>query len=106
MKNGVHMKKSLSCVLISSVFALSACHEKSPAKDSSLAPGAPGAASHWSYSGKTGIGTSYEQYTDGQYKDTGSTGKISKVWFSLAQGVLTETMFGLIHEAQIQEVQF
>jgi len=93
---------------MSSVFALSACHENFPAKNSTstVAPGAPGAASHWSYSGKTGIGTSYEQYTNGQYQDTGSTGKISKVWFSLAQGVLTETMFGLIHEAQIQEVQF
>ncbi len=112
MKNGVHMKKSLSCIVISSALALSACHEKSPATDSTtaissaVAPGAPGSASHWSYSGKTGIGTSYERYTDGQYKDNGTSGKISKVWFSLAQGVLTETMFGLIHEAQIQEVQF
>jgi len=107
MKNGVHMKKSLSCILISSVIALSACDNKSTTPTAaSIAPGAPGSASHWSYSGKTGIGTSYEQYTQGQYQDSGSTGKISKVWFSLAQGVLTETMFGLIHEAQIQEAQF
>lgn len=110
MKNGVHMKKSLSCILISSVIALSACDNKSATTSAvsapSIAPGAPGSASHWSYSGKTGIGTSYEQYTQGQYQDSGSTGKISKVWFSLAQGILTETMFGLIHEAQIQEAQF
>ncbi len=71
-----------------------------------VAPGFPGGKSHWSYAGKSGIGTSYEHYTDGQYKDTGATGKISKVWFSLAQGIITETMFGLIHEAQLQEVQF
>jgi glucoamylase len=102
------MKKTFSFLILSSVFALSACQENFPTQDSAtaIAPGAPGAASHWSYSGKTGIGTSYEQYTNGQYQDSGSTGKISKVWFSLAQGVLTETMFGLIHEAQIQEVQF
>ncbi len=103
------MKKSLSCILISSVIALSACGNKSTtplATSPLIAPGAPGSASHWSYSGKTGIGTSYEQYTQGQYQDSGSTGNISKVWFSLAQGILTETMFGLIHEAQIQEAQF
>lgn len=90
---------------------LSACKDNpsTPATTSTTnttAPGAPGTAAHWSYAGKTGIGTSYEQYTQGQYQDTGSSGKISKVWFSLAQGVLTETMFGLIHEAQIQEAQF
>ena len=89
------------------ICALSACHKNETKENRYItAPGAPGAASHWSYSGKTGIGTSYEQYTNGQYQDTGATGKISKVWFSLAQGVLTETMFGLIHEAQIQEVEF
>ena len=71
-----------------------------------VAPGAPGAPSHWSYAGKTGIGTSYEQYNHNQYQDGGSTGKVSKVWFSLAQGIITETMFGLIHEAQLQEMQF
>ncbi|WP_189414965.1 glucan 1,4-alpha-glucosidase [Cellvibrio zantedeschiae] len=105
------MKKRLSCLLISSLIGLSACkdtasHSSGTATANDIAPGAPGAASHWSYSGKNGIGTSYEQYTQGQYQDTGSSGKISKVWFSLAQGVLTETMFGLIHEAQIQEAQF
>lgn len=101
------MKKRLSCLLISSAIALFACNEHStkPNPSASVAPGAPGVASHWSYAGKTGIGTSYEQYTHGRYDDNGATGKISKVWFSIAQGILTETMFGLIHEAQIQEAQ-
>lgn len=111
MKNGAHMNKRLSCLLISSLVALSACKDSPSSKAPSIpaqavAPGAPGTASHWSYAGKNGIGTSYEQYTNGQYQDGGASGKISKVWFSLAQGVLTETMFGLIHEAQIQEAQF
>lgn len=101
------MKKRLSCLLISSAIALFACNEhgSKPNPSTSVAPGAPGVASHWSYAGKTGIGTSYEQYTNGRYDDAGTTGKISKVWFSIAQGILTETMFGLIHEAQIQEAQ-
>ena len=71
-----------------------------------IAPGAPGLPSVWSYAGKTGIGTSYETYTNNQYHDQGKSRKISKVWFSVAQGILTETMYGLIHEAQVKEMQF
>jgi glucoamylase len=101
------MKKKILALLVSGSFLLSACSENSSTSPSqSIAPGAPGNPAVWSYSGKTGIGTSYEQYTDGAYKDTGATGTISKVWFSIAEGVLTETMFGLIHEAQLQELQF
>jgi glucoamylase len=60
----------------------------------------------WAYAAKTGIGTSYEAYENGTYRDGGRTGAISKVWFSLAGGVLTETMYGLIHHAQIRQLQF
>ncbi len=70
------------------------------------APGAPGASSTWTYAGKTGIGTSYEQYSNKQYSDSGPTSTISKVWFSLAQGIVTETAYGEIHEAQIKDLQF
>ncbi|HEA16452.1 MAG TPA: glucan 1,4-alpha-glucosidase [Pseudoalteromonas prydzensis] len=70
------------------------------------APGAPGAEPFWAYSGKTGIGTSFEQYQDGQYSDSAATGTVSKVWFSIAKGMITETMFGLIHQAQIKDMQF
>lgn len=71
-----------------------------------FSPGAPGADPTWAYSGKTGIGTSYEQYLRGAYSDAAPTGAVSKVWFSIAQGVVTETMFGLIHEAQIKDMAF
>lgn len=71
-----------------------------------IAPGAPGQKPVWSYGGKTGIGTSYETYSNKQFSDNGETGKISKVWFSIAKGIVTETMFGLIHEAQLKEMQF
>ena len=67
---------------------------------------APGAPSTWAYAAKTGVGASYEAYVDGAYKDGGRTGTVSKVWFSIADGVLTETMYGLIHEAQIKQMRF
>lgn len=82
--------------LLAGALSLAAC-EDVEAPD--MAPGAPGAASTWAYSGKTGIGTSYEAY------DEALTGPVSKTWFSLTQGVLTETMFGLIHEAQLKDLE-
>jgi len=60
---------------------------------------APPAGPVWAYSAKTGVGTAYEPYVDGK-----SPGR-SKVWFSIAGGMLTETMYGLIHEAQIRSAQ-
>lgn len=71
----------------------------------SQAPGAPGIAPTWAFAGKTGIGTAYEPYVDGQYQASGAN-PVSKVWFSVAQGILTETMYGLIHNAQLKELQF
>ena len=71
-----------------------------------VAPDAPGAATTWSSAAKTGVGASYEAYVDGQYRDGGPTGAVSHVWFSIADGVLTETMYGLIHEAQIKSLRF
>ncbi len=65
----------------------------------------PGQASGWAYAGKQGIGASYEAYKNYQHTDKSSTGVVSKVWFSLAQGIVTETTYGRIHEAQIRELQ-
>ncbi|MDE2488363.1 MAG: glucan 1,4-alpha-glucosidase, partial [Alphaproteobacteria bacterium] len=56
------------------------------------------ASGTWSYAGKTGIGTAYADY--------GPSRAASRVWFSIAHGVLTETMYGLIHQAQLREVSF
>jgi glucoamylase len=104
------MKKNLLTLVVSSSLLLSSCSDHSSTSSSApsdvIAPGAPGNSSVWAYAGKTGIGTSFEQYTNGAYSDLGASGTISKVWFSVAQGVLTETMYGLIHEAQLQELQF
>ncbi|MBU2225349.1 MAG: glucan 1,4-alpha-glucosidase, partial [Gammaproteobacteria bacterium] len=103
------MKSSLRLSLLASALTLAACQpatDSIDAKNQAVAPGAPGEASTWSFAGKTGIGTSYEQYLAGQYQDKAATGAVSKVWFSLANGVVTETMSGLIHQAQLRELQF
>ncbi|RZJ91824.1 MAG: glucan 1,4-alpha-glucosidase, partial [Brevundimonas sp.] len=78
----------------------------SPLVVAPVAPGAPGAVATWASAAKTGAGASYEAYVNGRYQDGGPTGAVSKVWFSLADGVLTETMYGLIHEAQIKSLRF
>ncbi|MFA7310921.1 MAG: glycoside hydrolase family 15 protein [Shewanella sp.] len=89
----------------SSTASTSEIDSQPQAQEQSIAPGAPGKAPTWAFSGKTGIGTSYEPYTQGQYQDSVQN-PVSRVWFSLAQGILTETMYGLIHNAQLKELQF
>ncbi len=101
------MLKSLFLFTFLSLVAfLSACGQP-PSKPlaNNVAPGAPGREPTWAFAGKTGVGTSYEVYEDKQYSDNAATGEVSKVWFSIAKGVITETMFGLIHEAQIKDMQ-
>lgn len=101
----VKFRKTLLSIMIGAIGVCQAVLA-APQSTVSVAPGAPGAAPYWSYSGKTGIGTSYEQYDkDGPYGQKATTGVGSKVWFSLAKGVVTETMYGLIHQAQFRELQ-
>lgn len=107
------MRILCSSFLLGSLALLTGCDSSpkeasTPGKTASalVAPGAPGDKPVWAFSGKTGIGTSYEAYRDGHYHDNASTGTVSKVWFSLAEGIITETMYGMIHEAQIKDIQF
>ena len=109
------MRISCCSLLLGSLVLLAGCDQtatentgSSPTdnQSSQVAPGAPGKTPVWAFSGKTGIGTSYEAYHQGRYQDAATTGTVSKVWFSLAEGIITETMYGLIHEAQIRDVQF
>ncbi|WP_420832827.1 glycoside hydrolase family 15 protein [Shewanella litorisediminis] len=97
---------------IAAALGVSAC-EKAPAPQEPIdakaavkvAPGAPGNTPLWAFAGKTGIGTSYEPYVDGAYAGTAQN-PVSRVWYSVANGVLTETMYGLIHNAQLRELSF
>lgn len=100
--------KLTQLIAITSLAAISACdssNSNSPSQPSVSAPGAPGDKPNWAFAGKTGIGTSYEQYINGEYTANEKTGEVSKVWFSIAEGVLTETMYGLIHQAQLKDMQ-
>lgn len=94
----MHIFKSL-------ILAGAAASVLTGAANAQTAPGAPGETPTWAYAAKVGAGTAYEAYVDGAYRDGGPTGTVSKVWFSIADGVLTETMYGLIHEAQIKQVR-
>ena len=104
------MKKLNTITTSLLMLGLTACGAQQEPSNSSVmqvsAPGAPGAEPFWAYAGKTGIGTSFEQYQNGHYNDEAPTGEVSKVWFSIAKGMITETMFGLIHQAQIKDMQF
>ncbi|KZN68283.1 glucan 1,4-alpha-glucosidase [Pseudoalteromonas luteoviolacea CPMOR-1] len=99
--------KKLSCLSLALIAAgLIGCGSATNTQQIEAAPGAPGDKPFWTYSDKTGIGTSYEAYKNGQYANDAQTGEVSKVWFSIAKGMITETMFGLIHQAQIRDMQF
>ncbi len=57
-----------------------------------LAPGGPGKDAHWSTAGKQAIGT--------------SASLDSKVWFTLAQGVMTEVYYPNVTVANVETLQF
>lgn len=72
----------------------------------SESPGRPGLPPHWASARKMGVGTSYEAYDlDGKYSPFSRTAPISRVWFTLADGVLTETYFPTIDMAQSQQTE-
>ena len=104
------MKKLNTITTSLLMLGLTACGAQQEPSNSAVmqvsAPGAPGADPFWAYAGKTGIGTSFEQYQNGHYSDEAPSGEVSKVWFSIAKGMITETLFGLIHQAQIKDMQF
>ncbi|MBI2260323.1 MAG: glucan 1,4-alpha-glucosidase [Caulobacterales bacterium] len=107
------MRLTSSLLAGAALLALGACATAAPDSPAAplpvtagVAPGAPGDTPTWVNAAKTGAGASYEAYVDGQYRDGGATGEVSRVWFSIADGVLTETMYGLIHEAQIKQLRF
>jgi glucoamylase len=61
----------------------------------------------WSAGNKQIFGTSYETYDSTlQYSDRSSTAPISKVWFTGAQGVLTELYWPTLDTAQVRDSQF
>ncbi len=108
--NGEILMKKLHLFLFITTLSF-ACGLPASVYAAGTAFGAPGMDGVWNRASKTGIGTSYEKYAtapDGtmSYRDDGPSGPISKIWFSVADGIITETAYGLIHENQIKDVQF
>ncbi|HQU90879.1 MAG TPA: hypothetical protein PLK77_01205, partial [Pyrinomonadaceae bacterium] len=79
---------TLSLVLLG--FLVVSCHFR--AVSQTTAPGAPGQDAQWLSAGKQAIGT--------------SANPESKVWFTLANGVLTEVMYPNVQTANVQMLQF
>ena len=63
-----------------------------PSSTGNSAFGRPGIAPTWSISSKNGVGTAYST--------------ASRVWFSLARGILTEIYYPTIDRPQIRDAQF
>lgn len=59
------------------------------------APGAPGIAHFWAPALKQAVGTAYEP-----------AGARSNLWFTIAQGIITEVFYPTIDHAQVGDLQF
>lgn len=103
------MKHMIAPVILGAALILTGCSAATNGEAGAplmAAPGAPGAPAKWSNAEKVAIGTSYEAYDGaGAYSEQSPTAPLSKVWFSLTEDRITEVMWGLIHEAQIREIQ-
>src|SRR6185312_4380438 len=73
-------------------FYLCKCMASDPSVSQGSAPGQPGISPTWSNSSKDGVGTAYAVS--------------SRVWFTLAQGIVTEAYYPTIDRPQIRDAQF
>ena len=83
------LNKNLAIVIVQ-LFLLIFCITKAEAQ--TLAPGAPGKDAQWATAGKQAVGT--------------SANLESKVWFTLAQGVMTEVYYPDVTVANVHLLQF
>lgn len=61
----------------------------------------------WSSAIKQGFGTAYEAYdNDNRYSGNSATAPLSRVWFTVAEGVLTEVYWPTIDTPQVRDSQF
>lgn len=61
----------------------------------------------WSSGNKEFFGTSYESYDDRlRYSDKSSTSPISRVWFTGAEGIVTEVFWPQLDRKQVKDSQF
>lgn len=61
----------------------------------------------WSSANKDAFGTAFEDYDSGfHYSKSSPTAPISRVWFTAAQGILTECYWPTVDTPQIRDSQF
>ena len=61
----------------------------------------------WSSGIKQAFGTAYESYdSDGAYSAQSPTAPVSRTWFTVADGVLTEAYWPVLDRPQIRDLQF
>lgn len=71
------------------------------------APGDGMLVGFWSSGVKQFVGTAYEAYDrDNRYSGRSPTAPLSKVWFTGAQGVITEVFWPTVDTAQVRDHQF
>ena len=63
--------------------------------------------SSWAAGGKEAFGTAFEAYDeDGAYSARSATAPISRVWFTVAQGVASEIYWPTLDRKQIRDIQY
>lgn len=80
------------CLKLLLVLLLFQAHPAQAQSSNNLAPGAPGKDAHWESAGKEAVGT--------------SASLDSKVWFTLAGGVMTEVYYPTVDVANVRLLQF
>ena len=78
----------LTALVVMTLGASRVTQDRTPA----VAPGAPGANATWTNGNKQGVGT--------------STAAVSKVWFTLGDGVLTEAYYPTVDKANLRALEF
>lgn len=70
------------------------------------APHGPTQPSNWASGVKQAFGTAYEDYdADNLYSGASPTAPLSKVWFTAAQGILSEVYWPTIDQPQVRDSQ-
>ncbi|MBI4405943.1 MAG: hypothetical protein HY537_17420 [Deltaproteobacteria bacterium] len=90
---------------VSSVFG-GPLRPKGTADFKTKAFGGPGIPFSWATSAKQGVGTAYEAYDSALgFSKSSSTAPISRVWFTIARGILTEVYYPRVDTAQTRDTQ-
>ncbi|HEV2912494.1 MAG TPA: glucan 1,4-alpha-glucosidase [Pyrinomonadaceae bacterium] len=96
LRNGIRLTPGFIIIIILLACAPLFCNATAASGQTGpqqvVPPGAPGLDAHWASAGKDGVGTSNTLE--------------SKVWFTLAEGALTEVYYPTVDTANVQRLEF